>query len=1078
VSFFHLRHQIPLFVLLLAGCAATCAQVVPAQENMRRARDLIVAGKPESALGILYPLRDSLAGSSRRDLYFSCGNMIVNGLAQRGELARAESLALALESGIIREFGAADTLLADTYAYLGYRRGAQFRFEEAEAYCRKGIALRVQLHMPLDNHIASMEFVLGAVLSKKGDFRAAVGEYSAAAAIQQCYTGHDRVIYATTLTWLGEVQEKASDPSGAIRSLERSGSLLDSLGLGTSESGGMCHYFQAVCYKDLGDLEPALAHAKRASVIFRGIRGGENVRYASSLGQIADILTAKGDVQSALEFYREAVEVSSNVAGKESPYTLEIERKAAHLDAVRGELDAALGVQLDVLRAYRKIYGPDNPELAFLCEEIGDTYRAKGENPRALAFYEQELRIRDSVQGKGARLDIAAPLMEMGRAEIALGNARAAAPLLERSLGIQDSSSFVNRRLKSTTLELLAGLARRHQTGRALEFYDRGLSVLAGRDRRPGAPGPEGVSISPVTAQDPPMPFAGDFVRLLDARAHALLDSARGRPGPLALERAALEDFTRAAGLIGRLRASYRSTGSKLVLQKSALGVYQSGLELASTLYEKTAEAEYGAAAFGFAEEGKAAVLLEGLRNARERKSAGAPEGLPGEERRARSALASLEAGCEWAEDHGDSALSASLRKSLVGKYEELERLEDTLARAGFASFERSDPPCTPADIQRTLPSGTALVEYSLARGRIVEFVLRNDGFDMVSVQPPVSVDSLSGEYRTALRTMDDVALARTAEALGRLLVAPIRKYVRGARRLVIVPDGSLVYVPFEPLLGGGVTVPAGGGQPPYLIGSHEISYALSGSVFLQTRGRETGPSLGAMSFAGFAPVFRDAPARGGAPRRDHSGTADFVASRSAMIEGRKYGELPWSEVEVRAIAESFARGGLPVWCAVNDSASEGNFKANAGRFAILHIASHTRIDEDRPDLSAIMFSPGRDTVSREDGILYSGEVADLRLAADLVVLSSCESGMGRLVKGEGLMALTRGFLLAGAKNLVYSLWKVDDRSTSFLMQRFYAHVLGGESYAAALRSAKLELLHTPGYASPLKWAGFVLMGE
>lgn len=1081
VSVFLQRKWLVLAVLLPGFVSSAGAQETLAHDGIRLARQLIFEGKTDTAFRILYPIYDSLASSPIREPYFYCGNLIVSGLIRVEKYSKAESLALALQDRISRELGANDSSLADTYTYLGFILGIQNRLDSAEGYCANGIDILRRLRRAGDAHLANLEYTLGTVRARKGKLAEALEAFAKAAEIQQAYTGRERVGYAITLTMTGEAQERNFDPSGAISSFERAAVLFDSLGLEASDWKGLCFYCQAVCYKDLGDFEKALSYARRSSIIFRGFNGGENAKYASSLGQIGDILLASGDAESALEFYREALRVTSRVMGKKSGQTLEIERKTARILASRCEYGAALDIQLEVLNFYRKTIGPNNPELAFLYEEIGDTYRAMGDGTQALASYSRAIHTRNRVQGTEARLDIAAPLTDMGSVYLSLGDLRRALPLLERSLAIQDSSTRTDRTLKSTTLELLARVARRR--GRltyALRLYERGLAVLDGEagvapaSRRD----PEAFAFSP--AEDPPVPYTRNFVRLLDERAHTLLDSARVSRNPLVLQQSALNDFTRATAAIRKLRTSYRSTGSKLVLQEDALSLYQSGLDLAASLYAGTADPAYSAAAFSFAEESKAAVLSDGLWNSRGRKSNGSAEGLFEQERRIRAALSSMEERCNWADDHGDSVLAASLRKSLVRKYDDLDRLEDSLSHAGLPLAGEGTPACGPDDIRQALRPGTAFVEYSLSHGRVTAFVLSRDAFDMVSLRPRTSVDSLAAAYRFALKTMDDRAIVAAGDKLRESLIAPIRKQIRRQARLVIVPDGPLLYVPFEPLLSRQIRGPGGVGAHPgaTLLGSYEISYALSGSVFLDTRERSGGGKADPGSFAGFAPVFKDSPRRALTATKNDPATVQLIASRSALIEGKKYAELPCSEIEVRNISGIFARNGKRVWCAVDDLASEANFKANAGRYAILHIATHTHIDEDHPGLSAIMFSPEQGESSGEDGILYAGEIADLRLSADLVVLSSCESGIGRMVKGEGLMALTRGFLLAGARNLVYSLWKVDDMSTSFLMQRFYAHVLGGDSYAAALRNAKLEMMQTPGFSNPLKWAGFILMGQ
>ena len=135
-------------------------------------------------------------------------------------------------------------------------------------------------------------------------------------------------------------------------------------------------------------------------------------------------------------------------------------------------------------------------------------------------------------------------------------------------------------------------------------------------------------------------------------------------------------------------------------------------------------------------------------------------------------------------------------------------------------------------------------------------------------------------------------------------------------------------------------------------------------------------------------------------------------------------------------------------------------------------------MNEKNPKLSAILFSQPHERSASDDGILYLNETYALDLKANLVVLSSCESGLGTLVQGEGMMALTRGLFYAGAKNIVFSLWKVSDKQTYLLMDEFYRQMLSGKSYASSLRQAKLKMIASKESSFPSKWSGFVLIGK
>jgi CHAT domain-containing protein len=149
-------------------------------------------------------------------------------------------------------------------------------------------------------------------------------------------------------------------------------------------------------------------------------------------------------------------------------------------------------------------------------------------------------------------------------------------------------------------------------------------------------------------------------------------------------------------------------------------------------------------------------------------------------------------------------------------------------------------------------------------------------------------------------------------------------------------------------------------------------------------------------------------------------------------------------------------------------------------QYRILHLATHGLLNSAHPELSGVVFSLFDRQGKPQDGFLRLHEIYNLKLSADLVVLSACQTGLGQEIRGEGLVGLTRGFMYAGAQRVVASLWKVDDRATAELMKRFYSGMLGDQSLrpAAALRAAQTAMWRTKGWESPYYWAAFVLQGD
>jgi CHAT domain-containing protein len=178
----------------------------------------------------------------------------------------------------------------------------------------------------------------------------------------------------------------------------------------------------------------------------------------------------------------------------------------------------------------------------------------------------------------------------------------------------------------------------------------------------------------------------------------------------------------------------------------------------------------------------------------------------------------------------------------------------------------------------------------------------------------------------------------------------------------------------------------------------------------------------------------------------------------------------------VKDISALFESKNLTAAAYTGEKADEHLVKTgHLSNFDFLHFATHGIVDESEPELSRIFLQPDPDT---EDGSLYAGEIYNLKLNARLVTLSACQTGLGKLEKGEGVIGLSRALVYAGARNLVVSFWSVADESTAMLMKNFYNNVLSGSgAYSEALRNAKLGLIKSEKYSAPFYWAPFVLIG-
>ncbi len=287
-------------------------------------------------------------------------------------------------------------------------------------------------------------------------------------------------------------------------------------------------------------------------------------------------------------------------------------------------------------------------------------------------------------------------------------------------------------------------------------------------------------------------------------------------------------------------------------------------------------------------------------------------------------------------------------------------------------------------------------------------------------------------------------------------LVHPIRNYISG-RRLIIVAKGVLQLLPFEVLIksdrGSNYS------DLSYLIKDHAISYHLSENEFLRSRrySRRTD------SFLGFAPVFGS-----------RAIASSILSPEVNSLRSETVRSLPYSKKELLRLLELFNT--RISHSALEKEATESWLKEQLKqKHEILHLASHSFSNLDNPQLSGILCSKD----GQEDGVLRVNEISKMKIESDLVVLSSCESGVGKIDKNNKMQGIHKSFIEAGAANVLYSLWKVNDKVSSEMMIDFYSNfMIETEDYATALRVAKLNLIQNRATASPNLWAPFVLMGR
>jgi CHAT domain-containing protein len=382
---------------------------------------------------------------------------------------------------------------------------------------------------------------------------------------------------------------------------------------------------------------------------------------------------------------------------------------------------------------------------------------------------------------------------------------------------------------------------------------------------------------------------------------------------------------------------------------------------------------------------------------------------------------------------------------------------------------------------KEVLDEDTILLEYSLGAEKSYLWAVTPSIIDSFELPGRLEIESAARRIYALVTARDrgrpnptrvqqaDRAYFAAAMKLSRMLLGPVAAHIKD-KRLLIVGEGVLQYIPFGALPEPSSS-PAKTGRPLPLMIKHEIVTAPSASVIAVLRKETAGRKPASKAVAVLAdPVFsRDDPRVAQERIPDgpgaNLGIPEFVRLRFSRAEAENIARL----VSPRAMLKALD------FAASRDTVLRPDF----GEYRIVHFATHSIVHNKHPELSGIVLSMVDKAGRPRNGILRLYDIYNLKLGADLVVLSACRTAAGEEIKGEGLIGLTRGFLYAGASRVVATLWEIDDRTTTAVMKRFYEGLLGrGERPAAALRAAQIATWKTKGWEAPYYWGAFTFQGE
>jgi len=843
------------------------------------------------------------------------------------------------------------------------------------------------------------------------------------------------------------------------------------------------YHRMGITYADKGDYNQALTFHEKALSLQLATLGEQQPDVARSYGRMGVVYRRQGDYDRALAFFNKALAIGRATLGEQHLTVGGFYHSLANVYFDQGDYDQALRCWEKDLSICRAKLGEQHLSVGYNYNNIGNAYQMKGDFVQALRFLEKSMSIKRAILGE-QHSDVAMGYNNMGEIYRKKGDKDQALRFCQKALAIHlASAGTYHNELAGTYASIGEVYESRDDYDQALAFYQRaiGASVLEFSNRNP---------LDNPTLND--VFFEQTLLASLAKKAQVLASRFAKQSHRRRDLEAAVSTCKLASQLIDQMRRGYKAVGSKLFLAEQATAVYDQAIRASLQLYQATHQDEHKTTAFLFAEKSKAGVMLELLSEAEAKQFAGIPDSLLQMEKQLRLDLAFYENSLteeRLKSTDADSAQIALWQDKVFG----LKQAYDVLLQR----FEKEYPDyynlkyqvktiSVPEAQQQLLDDRTALVEYFTGKDSIFIFAITKNDF----IIKTSAKDSLFAQQIEHLRQgIVEQNFARYTQAASRLyqtLLAPLKTgNMLDGKNLIIVPDGALSAIPFETLLTQAVN-PAGGLKDypklPYLFEAHAISYAYSATLLQQMQSRKNREAK--RDYLAFAPLFAEGLPAG---TRGAEFINENLAADSLQAKRRLRSFLPATKTEVTGIFVRFENsyGLFERWFGnksrvyLEREAKEEKLKsADLSSYRFLHFATHGLVNEKNPKLSGLILTQ-EDTTSKEDGILHLGEIYNLNLNADLVVLSACETGLGQVAQDEGIIGLTRGFLYAGAANVLVSLWQVSDMTTADLMVDFYDKLLGGMSKAEALAEAKRQMIRRdPGYAKPYYWAPFILVGR
>ncbi|PLX12913.1 MAG: hypothetical protein C0597_12400 [Marinilabiliales bacterium] len=531
-----------------------------------------------------------------------------------------------------------------------------------------------------------------------------------------------------------------------------------------------------------------------------------------------------------------------------------------------------------------------------------------------------------------------------------------------------------------------------------------------------------------------------------------------------------LSTYDLAIETIAKIRSGYISEESKLFLAENEFETFSDALQVSYNLFDITQDSKYIDKAFQYSEAGKSAILTEAIKNIQAFNIGGIPDTLLTKEKELEKGIWNYEE-LIYEENKNKNPNKNKLSYwnkflfELKLEYDELMIfLDENYPK--YLDLKQAVKNINLKQVQKQLKRKDLIIEYFYADSAIYSIIIGKYKTDIIEINLDEQFVNSLDQLLYALSNnnfsnhgFDEFNEFKKASYLVySYLLKPIESVIKN-KNLIIIPDGKLAYLPFDVLITRDISFDRiKYHELSYMVLDYNINYSHSVSFLLEN---DTYLKVAEKDLAAFAPTYKNLTTL----------QNEYASYRQEYRE--KLFPLKGIKIEVEQISDLLNGDSY-----FDYEANEGQFKEVAHLYDILHLAMHTIMDDQNPMYSKMAFTQQND--STEDGFLNTYELYNMKLNSRMAVLSSCNSGSGKMQRGEGVMSLARGFIYSGCPSIVMTLWSVEDKSGVKLMTQFYKYLLKGKSKSTALRKSKIDFIKKADQlrSHPYFWSGYVVIGN